>query len=106
LYDLDLDESNPIPADQNVGPPQTYQCDGSEPHWRGIYDDENHLMVATNFNMDADSAYKRPLCLNLPLSRGNTGGGRPEAESARPGTVVTRMAKRSGLESPRLAPRA
>lgn len=58
LYDLDLDERIPIPADQNVGPPLTHQCDGSEPHWRGIYDDENRLMVAINFNMDLGDAWE------------------------------------------------
>jgi hypothetical protein len=58
LYDLDLDERIPIPADQNVGPPQTYQCDGAEPHWRGIWDDENRLMVAINFNMDMGDAWE------------------------------------------------
>jgi hypothetical protein len=58
LYDLDLDERIPIPADQNVGPPLTYQCDGAEPHWRGIYDDENRLMVAINFNMDMGDAWE------------------------------------------------
>jgi hypothetical protein len=58
LYDLDLDERIPIPADQNVGPPQTHQCDGSEPHWRGIYDDKNRLMVAINFNMDLGDAWE------------------------------------------------
>jgi hypothetical protein len=58
LYDLDLDERIPIPADQNVGPPQTYQCDGAEPHWRGIYDDQNRLMVAINFNMDFGDAWE------------------------------------------------
>jgi hypothetical protein len=58
LYDLDLDERIPILADQNVGPPQTYQCDGAVPHWRGIYDDENRLMVAINFNMDMGDAWE------------------------------------------------
>jgi len=58
LYDLDLDERIPIPADQNVGPPRTWQCDGEEPHWRGIYDDEGRLVVAINFNMDMGDAWE------------------------------------------------
>jgi hypothetical protein len=58
LYDLGADDRTPIPADQNVGPPLTFQCDGSEPHWRGIYDDENRLIVAINFNMDLGDAWE------------------------------------------------
>jgi hypothetical protein len=28
------------------------------PHWRGIYDDDERLMVAINFNMDLGDAWE------------------------------------------------
>jgi len=28
------------------------------PHWRGIYDDDDRLMVAINFNMDMGDAWE------------------------------------------------
>jgi hypothetical protein len=36
----------------------TYERDGVEPHWRGIYDDEGRLMVIINFNMDLGDAWE------------------------------------------------
>lgn len=36
----------------------TYEQDGYDPHWRGIYDDEGRLMVAINFNMDLGDAWE------------------------------------------------
>jgi Domain of unknown function (DUF4159) len=36
----------------------TYQQDGYTPHWRGIVDDEQRLMVAINFNMDMGDAWE------------------------------------------------
>jgi hypothetical protein len=28
------------------------------PHWRGVYDDDDRLMVAINFNMDLGDAWE------------------------------------------------
>jgi hypothetical protein len=36
----------------------TYEQDGYDPHWRGIYDDAGRLMVAINFNMDLGDAWE------------------------------------------------
>jgi len=36
----------------------TYERDGVQPHWRGIYDDEGRLMVVINFNMDLGDAWE------------------------------------------------
>ncbi|WP_321478096.1 DUF4159 domain-containing protein [uncultured Paludibaculum sp.] len=50
LYDLD--ERYQIPGEQFLESGRTYERDGYEPHWRGIYDDHGRLMVAICFNMD------------------------------------------------------
>lgn len=50
LYDLD--ERYQIPGEQFLESGRTYERDGYEPHWRGIYDDQGRLMVAICFNMD------------------------------------------------------
>ncbi len=36
----------------------TYEQDGYEPHWRGIYDDHGRLVVAINHNMDLGDAWE------------------------------------------------
>jgi len=36
----------------------TYEQDGVEPHWRGVFDDNGRLMVAINFNMDLGDAWE------------------------------------------------
>ena len=36
----------------------TWEDDGYTPHWRGIYDDSERLMVAINFNMDLGDAWE------------------------------------------------
>ena len=51
IYDLDF--SIQIP-----GRSLRYEQDGHTPHWRGIYDDEDRLMVAINFNMDLGDAWE------------------------------------------------
>ena len=56
LYDLD--QRSQIPGISYVWSGVTYQRDGYEPHWRGIYDDEGRLMVAINFNMDLGDAWE------------------------------------------------
>ncbi len=56
LYDLD--QRSQIPGISYVWSGATYQRDGYEPYWRGIYDDEGRLMVAINFNMDLGDAWE------------------------------------------------
>jgi hypothetical protein len=56
LYDLD--KSIQIPGIQFLTSGRTYEQDGYVPHWRGIYDDDNRLMVAINFNMDLGDAWE------------------------------------------------
>ncbi len=49
LYDLD--QRTQIPGRNGQRP-------GTVPHWRGIFDDEERLMVAINFNMDMGDAWE------------------------------------------------
>jgi hypothetical protein len=56
LYDLDAHIQIPGIAALRYG--VTYEQDGVEPHWRGIYDDAGRLMVAINFNMDLGDAWE------------------------------------------------
>jgi hypothetical protein len=53
-----LDERIQIPGIAALRFGQTYEQDGVEPHWRGIYDDSGRLMVAINFNMDLGDAWE------------------------------------------------
>lgn len=57
LYDLD--QRIQIPGYRTVYSGVTWEReDGKIPHWRGVYDDENRLMVAINFNMDLGDAWE------------------------------------------------
>jgi hypothetical protein len=56
LYDLN--ERIQIPGIAALRFGQTYEQDGVQPHWRGIYDDAGRLMVAINFNMDLGDAWE------------------------------------------------
>ena len=56
LYDLD--QRIQIPGRQYIWSGVTYERDGFNPHWRGIFDDEGRLMVAINFNMDLGDAWE------------------------------------------------
>jgi len=56
LYDLEDHIQIPGIAALRFG--VTYEQDGVEPHWRGIYDDAGRLMVAINFNMDLGDAWE------------------------------------------------
>jgi hypothetical protein len=40
------------------GTGRTYEKDGVQPHWRGIYDDKGRLMVAMCFNQDNGDAWE------------------------------------------------
>ena len=56
LYDLD--QRIQVPGIQYLWSGSTYEQDGFEARWRGIYDDDNRLMVAINFNMDLGDAWE------------------------------------------------
>lgn len=56
LYDLD--DRYQVPGAQFVRSGRTYEQDGIEPHWRGIYDDKGRLMVAICFNMDLGDSWE------------------------------------------------
>lgn len=56
LYDLN--ERIQIPGIAALRYGVTYERDGVQPHWRGIYDDSGRLMVAINFNMDLGDAWE------------------------------------------------
>lgn len=56
LYDLD--DRFQIPGIVNYPFDQTYEYDGVEAKWRGIYDDKGRLMVAVCHNMDMGDAWE------------------------------------------------
>jgi len=56
LYDLD--ERVQIPGAQYLESGRTYEKDGFEAHWRGVYDDKGRLMVAICHNMDMGDAWE------------------------------------------------
>lgn len=56
LYDLD--HKVQIPGVAALGRGRTWESDGVEPYWRGIFDDDGRLMVAINFNMDLGDAWE------------------------------------------------
>jgi Domain of unknown function (DUF4159) len=55
---FDLNQRVQIPGVAALMNGQTYEQDGVEPHWRGIFDDNGRLMVAINFNMDMGDAWE------------------------------------------------
>ncbi|MDT8399063.1 MAG: DUF4159 domain-containing protein [Pseudomonadales bacterium] len=56
LYDLD--EKIQIPGLAALYNGQTWERDGYDPAWRGIYDDAGRLIVAINHNMDLGDAWE------------------------------------------------
>ena len=64
---FDLDEPIQIPGVAALSRGVTYEKDGVEPHWRGIYDDNGRLMVIINFNMDLGDAWEHADNPNYPL---------------------------------------
>jgi hypothetical protein len=56
LYDVD--ERIQIPGLAALYNNTTYEQDGKEPIWRGIYDDSGRLIVAINHNMDLGDAWE------------------------------------------------
>jgi len=54
----DLDQRVQVPGVYALMSGVTYEQDGVEPHWRGVFDDDGRLMVAINFNMDLGDAWE------------------------------------------------
>ncbi len=54
----DLDERYQVPGEQFVHSGRTFEKDGYEPRWRGIYDDHGRLMVAICHNMDLGDSWE------------------------------------------------
>jgi Domain of unknown function (DUF4159) len=55
---FDLDERFQVPGAQYLRSGRTYEKDGFDAHWRGIYDDQGRLMVAICHNMDLGDAWE------------------------------------------------
>jgi hypothetical protein len=56
LYDLDTESQ--IYGVRPLSMGMTYEYDGVDPKWRGVYDDDGRLMVAINHNMDLGDAWE------------------------------------------------
>lgn len=56
LYDLD--DKFQVPGAQYLYTGRTFERDGYDAHWRGVYDDKGRLMVALNHNMDLGDAWE------------------------------------------------
>ncbi|MBV8843935.1 MAG: DUF4159 domain-containing protein [Bryobacterales bacterium] len=54
----DLNDRYQVPGEWALRSGGTYRNDGSVPHWRGIYDDHNRLMVAMTFNNDVGDSWE------------------------------------------------
>jgi hypothetical protein len=52
----DLEDRQQIPGLQYVYSGRTFEVDGFDAHWRGIYDDEGRVVVAISHNMDLGDA--------------------------------------------------
>jgi hypothetical protein len=55
---FDLDERYQVPGAQFLYTGRTYEQDGYDAHWRGIYDDKGRLMAAMCFNMDLGDSWE------------------------------------------------
>jgi Domain of unknown function (DUF4159) len=54
----DLDDRYQVPGEQFVYTRRTYEKDGFQARWRGIYDDKGRLMVAICHNMDLGDSWE------------------------------------------------
>jgi hypothetical protein len=61
-----VDERIQIPGIVTVGSGRTWEQDGVVPHWRGIYDDDDRLMVMINHNMDLGDAWEHADDIRYP----------------------------------------
>ena len=55
---FDLDERFQVPGTVNYPFNKTYEYDGYEPEWKGIYDDKGRVMVAMSFNSDMGDSWE------------------------------------------------
>jgi hypothetical protein len=53
-----LDDRYQVPGLQFLYSRKSWEKDGREPHWRGVYDDRGRLMVAICFNMDLGDSWE------------------------------------------------
>ena len=51
-----LDDRYQVPGAQYLRSGRTYEYDGYQPHWRGIYDDRGRVVVAICNDMDLGDA--------------------------------------------------
>jgi hypothetical protein len=56
LYDLD--DRYQVPGAQYLRSHRTYEYDGFEPRWRGVYDDKGRIVVAICHNMDLGDSWE------------------------------------------------
>jgi hypothetical protein len=68
-----LDERIQIPGLAALQNGVTYERDGYDPHWRGIYDDDGRLMVAINHNMDLGDSWEHADDPTYPQEMTNLG---------------------------------
>jgi len=54
----DLDDKYQVPGQQFVRSGRTYEFDGYDPHWRGIYDAKGRLVVAICHDMDLGDSWE------------------------------------------------
>jgi len=54
----DLDDKYQVPGEQFVRSGRTYEQDGYDPHWRGIYDAKGRLVVAICHDMDLGDSWE------------------------------------------------
>ncbi len=54
----DLEDLYQIPGQWALRRGTTYRNDGAVPHWRGIFDDHNRVMVAISFNSDVGDSWE------------------------------------------------
>jgi hypothetical protein len=55
---FDLNQRFQVPGWPNYPFHKTYEKDGRDPHWRGIYDEKGRLMVAICFDMDLGDSWE------------------------------------------------
>jgi hypothetical protein len=54
----DLDDKYQVPGAQYIRSGRTYEYDGYDPHWRGIYDEKGRLVVAICNDMDLGDSWE------------------------------------------------
>lgn len=58
LYDIKEKDRTFIPGSRHLWGGQIHQPPGTNPAWRAMYDDKNHMVVAVNFNTDVADAWE------------------------------------------------